>query len=138
MPSSSECVAVPREETTMKKVMIVDDSRTVRQQVVAALGPAGFEVVEAQDGIEALERLRATPDLSLIICDVNMPRMNGLEMLGAARESGILSVPVVMLTTEGRTDLIEKAKRAGARGWLVKPFKSDQLVAVARKLTGSN
>ena len=119
----------------MKKVMIVDDSRTVRQQVVAALGPAGFEVVEAQDGIEGLDRMKGTPDLSLIICDLNMPRMNGLEMLGVAKESGTLTVPVVMLTTEGRTDLIEKAKRAGARGWLVKPFKPDQLVAVARKLT---
>jgi two-component system chemotaxis response regulator CheY len=120
----------------MKKVMIVDDSRTVRQQVVAALGPAGFEVLEAQDGIEGLDRMKGTPDLSLIICDLNMPRMNGLEMLGVAKESGSLSVPVVMLTTEGRTDLIEKAKRAGARGWLVKPFKPDQLIAVARKLTG--
>jgi two-component system chemotaxis response regulator CheY len=120
----------------MKKVMIVDDSRTVRQQVVAALSPAGFEVLEAQDGIEGLDRLKGTPDLSLIICDLNMPRMNGLEMLGVAKESGTLSIPVVMLTTEGRTDLIEKAKRAGARGWLVKPFKPDQLVAVARKLTG--
>jgi two-component system, chemotaxis family, chemotaxis protein CheY len=123
----------------MKKVMIVDDSRTVRQQVAAALGPAGFEVLEAQDGLEALDRLKGTPDLSLIICDLNMPRMSGLEMLGVARESGTLSaVPVVMLTTEGRTDLIEKAKRAGARGWLVKPFKPDQLVAVARKLTEKN
>jgi two-component system chemotaxis response regulator CheY len=122
----------------MKKVMIVDDSRTVRQQVIAALGPAGFEVLEAQDGIEALDRMKGTPDLSLILCDLNMPRMNGLEMLGVAKESGALSVPVVMLTTEGRTDLIEKAKRAGARGWLVKPFKPDQLIAVARKLTGSN
>jgi two-component system chemotaxis response regulator CheY len=124
--------------TVLKKVMIVDDSRTVRQQVVAALGPAGFEVLEAQDGIEALDRMKGTPDLSLILCDLNMPRMNGLEMLGVAKESGSLSVPVVMLTTEGRTDLIEKAKRAGARGWLVKPFKADQLIAVARKLTGSN
>jgi two-component system chemotaxis response regulator CheY len=122
----------------MKKVMIVDDSRTVRQQVAAALGPAGFEVLEAQDGIEALDRMKGTPDLSLILCDLNMPRMNGLEMLGVAKESGSFSVPVVMLTTEGRTDLIEKAKRAGARGWLVKPFKPDQLVAVARKLTGAN
>jgi two-component system chemotaxis response regulator CheY len=124
------------DQTKMKKVMIVDDSRTVRQQVVAALGPAGFEVLEAQDGIEGLDRMKGTPDLSLIICDLNMPRMNGLEMLGVAKESGSLSVPVVMLTTEGRTDLIEKAKRAGARGWLVKPFKPDQLIAVARKLTG--
>jgi two-component system, chemotaxis family, chemotaxis protein CheY len=119
----------------MKKVMIVDDSRTVRQQVVAALAPAGFEVLEAQDGIEALDRIKLTPDLALIICDLNMPRMNGLEMLGVARETAAISIPVVMLTTEGRTDLIEKAKRAGARGWLVKPFKPDQLIAVARKLT---
>jgi two-component system, chemotaxis family, chemotaxis protein CheY len=121
----------------MKKVMIVDDSRTVRQQVVAALGPAGFEVIEAQDGIEALDRMRTEPGLALIICDVNMPRMNGLEMLGAVREPGAPPVPpIVMLTTEGKTDLIEKAKRFGAKGWLVKPFKPDQLVAVARKLTG--
>jgi two-component system chemotaxis response regulator CheY len=122
----------------MKKVMIVDDSRTVRQQVVAALGPAGFEVLEAQDGVEALDRIKGTPDLSLVICDVNMPRMNGLELLGMARDGGGLLVPVVMLTTEGRTDVIERAKRAGARGWLVKPFKADQLVAVARKLTGDD
>jgi two-component system chemotaxis response regulator CheY len=122
----------------MKKVMIVDDSRTVRQQVVAALGPAGFEVLEAQDGVEALDRIKGTPDLSLVICDVNMPRMNGLELLGMARDGGGLLVPVVMLTTEGRTDVIERAKRAGARGWLVKPFKADQLIAVARKLTGDD
>ena len=121
-----------------KKVMIVDDSRTVRQQVVAALGPAGFEVLEAQDGVEALDRMKGTPDLSLIFCDLNMPRMNGLEMLGVVKESGGFTVPVIMLTTEGRNDIIEKAKRAGARGWLVKPFKPDQLVAVARKLTGTN
>jgi two-component system chemotaxis response regulator CheY len=122
----------------MKKVMIVDDSRTVRQQVAAALGPAGFEVVEAEDGLEGLDRIKGMPDLSLILCDLNMPRMNGLEMLGIARESGSLLAPVVMLTTEGRADMIEKAKRAGAKGWLVKPFKADQLIAVARKLTGSN
>jgi two-component system chemotaxis response regulator CheY len=120
---------------TTKKVMIVDDSRTVRQQVIAALGPAGFEVFEAQDGVEALDRMKSTPDLSLIFCDLNMPRMNGLEMLGVARE-GSNKVPIIMLTTEGRS-LIEKAKQAGARGWLVKPFKPDQLVAVARKLTGT-
>jgi two-component system chemotaxis response regulator CheY len=119
----------------MKKVMIVDDSRTVRQQVAAALVPAGFEVLEAEDGLDAIERMKVTPDLLLIFCDINMPRMNGLEMLGAVKESGSRSLPIVMLTTEGRTDIIEKAKRAGAKGWLVKPFKPEQLVAVARKLT---
>jgi two-component system chemotaxis response regulator CheY len=116
--------------------MIVDDSVTVRLQVVAALAPAGFEVLEAEDGVEALDRIKQAPDLALIFCDLNMPRMNGMELLGAARESGI-KIPVVMLTTEGRNDLIVQAKQAGARGWLVKPFKPDHLVAVARKLTGT-
>jgi two-component system, chemotaxis family, chemotaxis protein CheY len=116
--------------------MIVDDSVTVRLQVVAALAPAGFEVLEAGDGVEALDRIKQTSDLALILCDLNMPQMNGMELLGALRESGF-SVPVVMLTTEGRNDLILKAKQLGARGWLVKPFKPDHLVAVARKLTGT-
>jgi two-component system chemotaxis response regulator CheY len=120
----------------MKKIMIVDDSRIVRQQVNAALAPAGFEILEAQDGLEALERMKSTPDIALVICDVNMPRMNGLEMLGAVRDAGIPPLPIVMLTTEGRSDLVDNAKRAGAKGWLVKPFKPEQLVAVARKLTG--
>lgn len=120
----------------MKKIMIVDDSSTVRQQVVAALAPAGFEVLEAQDGVEGLETIRSTPDLSLVICDVNMPRMGGIEMVGAVKQpNGGPVPPIVMLTTEGRSEVIEKAKRAGARGWLVKPFKPEQLLAVARKLT---
>lgn len=122
----------------MKKVLIVDDSVTVRQQVLAALSPAGFDVVQAQEGGEGIERLQSTPDLALVICDVNMPRMGGLEMLEAIRAAGRAHVPpIVMLTSEGRPDLIERAKKAGARGWLVKPFKPDQLVAVARKLTGA-
>jgi two-component system, chemotaxis family, chemotaxis protein CheY len=125
-------------EKTMKKVMIVDDSRTVRQQVAATLAPAGFEVVVAEDGVEGLERIAQMPDLALIFCDINMPRMDGLEMLMAAKQGGAKSIPVVMLSTEGRSDLIEKAKQAGATGWLVKPFNAAQLVVIARKLTGSN
>jgi two-component system chemotaxis response regulator CheY len=120
----------------MKKVLIVDDSRTVRQQVALALSSAGFEVVEAQNGREGLERIDATPDLAMALCDVNMPEMNGLELLEALRASGkIISLPVVMLTTEGTVAHIERAKKAGAKGWIVKPFKDHQLVAVARKLT---
>jgi two-component system chemotaxis response regulator CheY len=126
------------EKAPMKKVMIVDDSRTVRQQVAATLAPAGFEIIVAEDGVEGLERLNETPDLALILCDVNMPRMDGLEMLLAAKQSGKLLMPVVMLSTEGRSDLIERAKEAGAKGWLVKPFNAAQLVVIARKLTGSN
>ena len=126
----------------MKKIMIVDDSRTVREQVAAALVPAGFTVLDAEDGVDGLELIRATGDLALVFCDLNMPRMDGLEMLAQMRlgptpmATPHLSPPIVILTTEGRPDLVEKAKRAGARGWLVKPFQADHLVAVARKLTG--
>ena len=122
----------------MKKVMIIDDSRTIREQVAAALTPAGFEVVQAEDGQQGLDKITGSSDLALVFCDLNMPRMDGLEMLEQVRRSEKTSLPpIVMLTTEGRTDLVEKAKRAGARGWLVKPFQADHLVAVARKLTGT-
>ena len=120
----------------MKKVMIVDDSRTVREQVIAALVPAGFEVVQAEDGVEGLDRLEGSSDLALVFCDLNMPRMDGLEMLAQVRQrDNKATPPIVILTTEGRTDLVEKAKRAGAKGWLVKPFLPEHLVTVARKLT---
>jgi two-component system, chemotaxis family, chemotaxis protein CheY len=117
------------------KILIVDDSRTIRAQVVSALVPAGFEVLEAQDGIEALETINVTPDLALIIVDLNMPRMNGLELLDAIRGTLGRNVRSVMLTTEARPEVMEKGKRAGAKGWLVKPFKSEHLVSVARRLT---
>jgi two-component system, chemotaxis family, chemotaxis protein CheY len=120
----------------MKKVMIIDDSRTVRDQVTAALIPAGYEVLQAEDGVDGLDRIKTTSDLTLVFCDLNMPRMDGLQMLEQLRSGQWGPVPpIVMLTTEGRADLIEQAKRAGARGWLVKPFQADHLVAVARKLT---
>jgi two-component system chemotaxis response regulator CheY len=121
----------------MKKVMIVDDSRTVRQQVTATLQPAGFEVLVAEDGVEGLERIQQHPDVALVFCDINMPRMDGLEMLIAAKQTRGLAAPVVMLSTEGRSDLIDRAKQAGASGWLVKPFNPAQLVVIARKLTGT-
>jgi two-component system, chemotaxis family, chemotaxis protein CheY len=122
----------------MKKIMIVDDSRTIREQVAAALTPAGFEVLEAEDGAQGLDQIKATADLALVFCDLNMPVMDGLEMLEQVRRTEPRpTAPIVMLTTEGRTDLVEKAKRAGARGWLVKPFQPDHLVAVAKKLTAT-
>ena len=119
-----------------KKLLVVDDSVTIRQQVAAALGPAGFEIVEAIDGEDALSKLRVTKDLALVLCDVNMPRLNGLDLLDAANKQGF-SVPFVMLTTEGQPDLIARAKSSGAKGWIVKPFKPELLVAAVRKLTGS-
>jgi two-component system chemotaxis response regulator CheY len=120
-----------------KKVLVVDDSATVRQQLKIALSEAGFRVVEAVNGADGAEQIAANHDLSLVICDVNMPQMNGLEMLEKIQSAGIgAGVPVLMLTTEGEPALIARAKKAGAKGWIVKPFKPDLLVAAARKLAG--
>lgn len=119
-----------------KKILVVDDSATVRQQVGLALGQAGFDVVEAVDGLDGVDKINTVADLALVICDVNMPRMNGLEMIEKLRtENKFPKLPIVMLTTEGQPELVERAKKAGAKGWIVKPFKAELLVAAARKLT---
>lgn len=116
-----------------KKILVVDDSPTIRQQVGSALGQAGFDVVEAIDGMDAFGKM--APAISMMICDINMPRMNGLELVekmhGDARWTGI---PVVMLTTEGDPGHIARAKKAGAKGWIIKPFKADLLVATVQRL----
>lgn len=118
-----------------KKVMIVDDSKTIRQQVSFTLSKGGYEVIEAEDGNDGLAKLKANADIAMIISDVNMPNLNGLEMVEKIKSEGH-KVPIVMLTTEGAADMIERAKAAGAKGWLVKPFKPDQLVAAVQKLAG--
>lgn len=121
-----------------KKVLIVDDSKTIRQQVSFTLSKGGFSVVEAEDGQDGITKLTANPDVAMIISDVNMPNMNGIEMVEAIKTAGKHgAVPIVMLTTEGSSELIERAKAAGAKGWLVKPFKPDQLIAAVQKLTGA-
>jgi two-component system chemotaxis response regulator CheY len=118
-----------------KKILIVDDSRTIRQQVSFTLTKGGYQVVEAEDGVIGIDQLGKNPDIALIISDVNMPNMDGIEMVEKMKSAGT-TVPIVMLTTEGAADLIERAKAAGAKGWLVKPFKPDQLIAAVGKLTG--
>jgi two-component system, chemotaxis family, chemotaxis protein CheY len=117
------------------KVMIVDDSLMVRQQVRGALDGAGFAVIEAHDGADALQKLAAFPETSLVILDVNMPNMNGIEFLQNLRESAKHSrLPVVMLTTEGHPELMQKAKSLGAKGWIIKPFKAELLIAAVQRL----
>lgn len=121
-----------------KKILIIDDSATVRQQVRSALAPAGFDVLEAVDGVEGLETLGSRADLAAVLCDVNMPRMGGLQMLELAKAQGrLVALPVVMLTTEGQPELVQQAKAIGAKGWIVKPFKPEHLVATMRKLTAA-
>jgi len=115
-----------------KKVLVVDDSAPVRQQVGLALTQAGYDVVEAFDGQDGVEKFSKTSGIAMVICDVNMPRMTGLDFL----EKVGTSVPVVMLTTEGQTELKKRAKALGARGWIIKPFVPDLLVAAVKQITG--
>ncbi len=117
----------------MKKVLIVDDSETIRMEVSRALRTAWFAVVEASDGVEGLERVAEHKDLSMVILDVNMPRMNGLDMLERMR--GTSAVPALILTTEAQQSMIARAKSAGAKGWVVKPVRMDLLVSAVVKLT---
>jgi two-component system chemotaxis response regulator CheY len=118
----------------MKKILVIDDSPTVRQQVGLALTQAGFQVIEAVDGVDGIAKVDAS--VAMLICDVNMPRMNGLEMLEKLRtDARWKALPVVMLTTEGQPGLIDRAKKAGAKGWIIKPFKAELLVAAVQRLT---
>ena len=117
----------------MKKILVIDDSETIRQQVKHALAATGYEIIEAVDGVDGLEKLRAVTDLDLALCDVNMPRMNGLDMIAEVQRTGP-KIPILMLTTEGQPSLIRRAREAGAKGWIVKPFKPELLVAAVTKL----
>lgn len=115
-------------------VLVVDDSATIRHQVGSALRAAGFSVVEAFDGAQGKARITAG-GVACVICDVNMPNKTGIEMLEELKADAVKLPPVIMLTTEGAPQLIQKAKAAGAAGWLVKPFKAELLVAAVKKLT---
>ena len=122
----------------MKQVLIVDDSQTVRNEISQALRAAGFGTVEASDGQMGLELAREQK-FSLIILDVNMPRMNGLEMLEHLRlDWATTNVPVVILTTEAEEPMIERARKAGAKGWLIKPVTTAHIVSTVVAVTERN
>lgn len=113
----------------------MDDSVVVRQQVGLALRSAGFMVFEAVDGLDGAEKILATPSVSMVVCDLNMPRLDGIGMLERVVPERP-NLPILMLTTEGHPDQVSRARRAGAKGWIIKPFKADSLVAAVRKLVG--
>lgn len=116
-----------------KTIMTVDDSASVRQMVSLTLKDAGYTVIEACDGQDALAKLSGPVDL--IITDLNMPNMDGISLIRNVRALAQYKfVPIVMLTTESQASKKEEGKSAGATGWIVKPFKPEQLLAVAKKL----
>ena len=120
----------------MKTVLTVDDSASVRTMVKITMTSAGYGVVEAGDGVEGLAKAKSNA-VSLVITDLNMPNMNGIEFIRALRQlTPYRGVPIVFLTTESDDDVKKQAKAAGATGWITKPFKQDQLLAVAKKFLG--
>ncbi|HTV21621.1 MAG TPA: response regulator [Polyangiaceae bacterium] len=119
----------------MKKVLVVDDSNSIRNEVSDALGPAGFDVLQAADATEAFACLAKHRDVSMMVLDVNMPGMSGIELLERLRaERPEETPPVLMLTTEAERQLVERAKKAGAKGWLLKPIKPELLVSTVNRL----
>ena len=118
----------------MRTILTVDDSTSMRQMVRATLQSAGYEVVEAADGVEALEYARAN-DVDMVIADVNMPRMDGITLVSELRAlPSYRLTPLLLLTTESGQDKKMEGKRAGATGWLVKPFNPAQLIATLSRL----
>lgn len=117
-----------------KKVLAVDDSKTMREMVSFTLKGAGYDVIEAEDGKAALAMLGgATVDA--VITDLNMPNMNGFELIRALRGNPSYKfTPILMLTTEGDAAKKEEGKAAGATGWIVKPFNPQKLVDVVKKV----
>lgn len=115
-------------------ILAIDDSRTMRSMLKAALSDAGFNVELAEDGLDGLDKLNGIqPDA--IITDINMPRLDGFGVIeGVRRDERFSTIPLLVLTTESAPELRMRAKSAGATGWIVKPFDRDKLVGVLRKL----
>ncbi|WP_122156129.1 response regulator [Paraburkholderia sp.] len=121
----------------MAKILVVDDSSTVRDEVAGFLRKNGLDVDTAVDGKDGLAKLRTSPGTRLVISDVNMPNMDGLTMVEKIRgELANQSVNVIMLTTESSPAMKERGKAAGVKGWIVKPFKGEVVLETFRKLAG--
>ena len=120
----------------MARILAVDDSASMRQMVSFTLKAAGHEVVEASDGQQALDKAKVT-QVDLVLSDVNMPVMDGLTLVKELRAlASYKFTPILMLTTESTGDKKMEGKKAGATGWLVKPFNPDQLLATIKKVLG--
>lgn len=117
-----------------KTILTVDDSASIRQMVTFTLKGAGYDVVEAVDGEDGLAKLKGK-EIHMVITDLNMPKLDGIGLIAKIRaEPKYKFIPIIMLTTESQAEKKQAGKAAGATGWIVKPFKPDQLLGVVKKV----
>ena len=116
-----------------KRILTVDDSKTMRDMVSFTLKSGGYDTLEAGDGVEALTTLGDAP-IDLIITDLNMPNMDGFELINQLRNGHYKYTPILVLTTESELQKKEQGKTLGATGWIVKPFNPDKLLQVVKKV----
>ena len=118
----------------MTKVLVVDDSNSIRDMVSFTLKSAGYDVIEAKDGVEGLSKAQGG-GIDLVISDVNMPNMDGISLCQELRKLPAFKfTPILMLTTESSGDMKMKGKEAGATGWLVKPFNPEKLLSTIKRV----
>ena len=118
------------------RIMTVDDSASMRQMVSFTLKGAGYDVVEAIDGRDALEKME-NHSIHMLITDINMPNLDGIGLVRKVRSHAVYRfIPIILLTTESQDSRKQEGKTAGATGWIVKPFKPEQLLAVVKKVLG--
>ena len=118
-----------------KTALVVDDSPTMRQMVAFTLTNAGFKVVEAEHGKDAVNKVAAGPKMDIVITDLNMPEMDGIGLIKEHRKMAAFKfTPILMLTTESSADKKQAGKEAGATGWIVKPFNPDLILKIIAKV----
>lgn len=119
-----------------KKILAVDDSISIRKSISFVLSQEGYEVIEAVDGVDGLAKAKEDK-FNLVITDINMPNMDGIEMIKQLRQTdGYKFTPIIALTTENQDSKMQEGKAAGATGWIVKPFTSEKLLAIVKKIIG--
>jgi two-component system chemotaxis response regulator CheY len=119
----------------MAKILIVDDSESLRTQLRRDLEEAGHSVVEGGNGLQGLDQLKLNPDLRLVLCDVNMPEMDGLTMCqNVSEDPAYRGLPILMLTTESSPEMKTRGKECGVLAWITKPYVAAKLVAAVDKI----
>jgi len=118
----------------VKRLMAVDDSITVRKVLKSTFSNAGYEVIEAEDGDDAIQKL-SSGSIDILVTDLNMPNKNGVELIKEVRQRpGNRFLPIVMLTSDTQSEMKEAGKSAGASGWITKPFKPENLLSIVKMI----